>query len=67
MAILWLNMKQEVSLCHGWHSKAKLMSEACRSDHKSSEALVVCIDEVHKNDESREAVEPAYDAWEAYD
>ena len=43
------------------------MSEACRSDHKSSEALVVCIDEVHKNDESREAVKPAYDAWEAYD
>ena len=60
-------MKQVVSRCPGWHSKAKLMSEACRSNHKLDEAPVVCTDEVHKNDESREAVKPAYDAWEAYD
>ena len=45
-----------------WHSKAKLMFEACRSDHKSDESLVVYTDEVHKNDESREAVELADDA-----
>ena len=38
------------------------MSEVCRSDHKSDEAPVVYTDEVHKNDESREAVEPADDA-----
>ena len=38
------------------------MTKACRSDHKSDEAPVVCTDEVHKNDKSREAVEPADDA-----
>ena len=62
MAVLWPYMKHMVSRCPGRHSKAKLMSEACRSDHKLDEAPVVCTDEVHKNDESREAVESADDA-----
>ena len=38
------------------------MSEAYRSDHKSDEALVAYTDEMHKKDESREAVESADDA-----
>ena len=38
------------------------MFEAYRSDHKSNKALVACTDEVHKNDESRDAVEPDDDA-----
>ena len=62
MVVLWPYMKQVVSQCPGWHSKAKLMSKACRSDHKSDEAPMVCTDEVHKNDESWEAVESADDA-----
>ena len=67
MAILWLNMKQEVSLCPGWHSKAKLVSKACKFDHKSDEVPEACTNEAHKKDESWEAVEPADDAYEAFD
>ena len=55
-------MKQVVSLCPRQHSKAKLMSEACRSDHKSDEALVAFTDEVYKKDESQDAVESNDDA-----
>ena len=54
MVVLWPNMKQEVSLCPWWHSKAKLVSETCKSDHKS--------DEAHKKDESRETMELENDA-----
>ena len=59
MVVLWPNMKHEVSPCPGWHSKAKLVSEACKFDHKSDEVLVTCTDESHKKDESREAMELA--------
>ena len=54
MAVLWSNMKHEVFLCPGWHSKEKLVFEACKSDHKS--------DEAHKKDESRETMELENDA-----
>ena len=49
-------------MCLGWHSKAKLVFEACKSDHKSDEVLVTYTDEAHKKDESRETVELANDA-----
>ena len=62
MVVLWPNMKQKVSPCPRWNSKAKLVYEACKSDHKSDEVLVAYIDEAQKNDESREAVELAYGA-----
>ena len=62
MAVLWPNMKQEVFLCPGWHSKAKLVFEACKFDHKSDEVLVAYTDEAHKKDESRETVELENDA-----
>ena len=55
-------MKQVVSLCPGHHSKAKLVSEVCKSDHKSDEVPAACTDEARKKDKSREAVELAYDA-----
>ena len=55
-------MKQEVFLCPGWHSKAKLVFEACKFDHKSDEVLVAYTDEAHKKDESRETVELENDA-----
>ena len=55
-------MKQKVSPCPRWNSKAKLVYEACKSDHKSDEVLVAYTDEAQKNDESREAVELAYGA-----
>ena len=48
-----------VSPSPGHHSKAKLVSEACKFDHKSDEVLVTCTDESHKKDESREAMELA--------
>ena len=59
MAVLWPNMKQKVSPCPGWHSKAKLVSEACKSNHKSNEVLVACTNDAYKKDESWEAVELA--------
>ena len=61
MVVMWPCMKQVVSLCPGQHSKAKLVSEACKSDHKSDEVPAACTDEAHKNDKSREVVELAYD------
>ena len=62
MAVLWLCMKQVVSLCPERHSKAKLVFEVCKSDHKSDEVPVTCTDEAHKKDESRETVELENDA-----
>ena len=62
MVVMWPHMKQEVSLCLGWHSKAKLVFKACKSDHKSDEVPVTYTDEAHKKDESQEAVELADDA-----
>ena len=62
MAILWLYMKQVVSRCPEWHSKAKLVSEACKHDQKSDEALVACTVEVDMKDESQEAVALTNDA-----
>ena len=62
MVVLWPNMKQKVSPCPGWHSKAKLVSETCKSDHKSDEVPMACIDEAHKKDESQETVELANNA-----
>ena len=64
MAILWPCRKSGVSPCHGGHSKARTMSEACKFDHKLDEAPVAYTTEVHKNDKSREYVELADDAWE---
>ena len=52
-------MKQEVSPCPGWHIKAKLVSEACKSDHK--------LNEVDMKNEPQEAVGLADDAWEVFD
>ena len=46
----------------GRHSKTKLMFEACRFDHKSDEVPVACTNEVHKKDESQDAMEPNDDA-----
>ena len=60
MVVMWPCMKQVVSLCPGQHSKAKLVSEVCKSDHKSDEVPAACTDEVHKKDKSREALELAY-------
>ena len=62
MAVLWPCRKSGVSQCLGRHNKAKPKFAACMSDHKSDEVPAACTDEVHKNDESREAVELAYDA-----
>ena len=45
-------MKLMVSQCPGWHSKAKLKSVACRSDHKQDKVPVAYTNEVHKKDES---------------
>ena len=59
MVVPWPYMRQVVSQCPGWHSKAKLVSEACKFDHKSDEVLVTCTDESHKKDESLEAMELA--------
>ena len=59
MVVLWPNMKQEVSPCPGWHIKAKLVSEACKSDHK--------LNEVDMKNEPQEAVGLADDAWEVFD
>ena len=67
MAILWPCRKSGVSPCHGWHSKARPMSEACKSDHKSDEAPVAYTAEVYKNDESRESMELSDDTWEVSD
>ena len=46
MAVLWPYMKQVVSRCPGRHSKAMLMSEACKLDHKFDEEPVAHIFEV---------------------
>ena len=62
MVVLWPYMKQVVSLCPGRHSKTKLMFEACRFDHKSDEVPVACTNEVHKKDESQDAMESNDDA-----
>ena len=67
MVVLWPNMKHEVSPCPGWHSKAKLVSEACKSDHKQDDMPVAYTNEVHKKGESREAMELADDTQEASD
>ena len=62
MVVLCTNMKYEVSLCPGWHSKAKLVSETCKSDHKSDDVPMACTDEAHKKDESQETMELADNA-----
>ena len=50
---LWQNMKHEVSRCPAWQSKAILVYEACKPDHRSDEALVTYTAEVHKKNESQ--------------
>ena len=64
MVVLWPCRKPRVSQCPGWHNKAKAKAKsvACRTDHKLNEAPVAYTAEVDKNDESREAVGPVYDA-----
>ena len=65
MVVMWPCMKQVVSPCPRRHNKAKLVFEVCKFDHKSDEVPVACTNEVHKNDESRKAVEPVDDAYKA--
>ena len=46
-------MKQKVSLCPMQHSKAMLVWEASRSDHKTEEVLVAYTVEDDKKGESQ--------------
>ena len=67
MVVLWPYMKQVVSRCPGWHSKAKLVSEACKFDHKSDEVPLACTAEVDMKNEPREDVGSVDDACEISD
>ena len=67
MVVLWPYMKQVVSRFPGWHSKAKLVSDACKSDHKSDEVPVACTAKVDMKNKPQEYIGPADDAWEVSD
>ena len=61
MTVLWSCRKPRVSQCPRRHNKVKPKSAACMSDHKPDKVPVAYTDEVHKKDESWDAVESAYD------